>query len=214
MSYVLNKVLNMDVVNIINKQVVTDTINTLKEKVKAYQGLYDLMVGKCNNMEKLLKVEEEKNKLLIAKYEISIDNVGKYFYTVKIIYWAMDEGDTGNGDGLIYNLNESYKKDFEEWYSDAKMNCLNWFVSNYYEDKKQIPNDWVYDAMKYEIEHSGNLEIYEKKLKGGYEEFMNYVVIIKLTIYLDENEQFNFKEHMKCFYTAAIEEDEGAEYDD
>ncbi len=213
MSYVLNKVLNTDVVGIINKQVINNTIKSLKEQLLAFQALYDCMVKKCKNLEDLYEHYKRKNEQLIAKYEISLDDIAHYFNDEHIIDWSHNGGDDGDGDGLTYNLDEHYK-DFEYWYSDAKKNYLNWLVSENYEDFKSMPNHWVYDAMNYEIEEFGDLEIYHKKLKGGYAEFIKYVLFIKLQIYLDDNEDDYFKNNMKRFHTEILEEDEGTEYDD
>ena len=213
MSYVLNKVLNTDVVSIINTNAVNDTIKTLKAKVKGFQALYDCMVKKCQNLEELNEVYRTENEQLIAKYEISLDNACRYFNSWKIVNWAAEEGEEGDGDGLIFNIDKEYKEDFEYWYSDAKKNYLNWFVSQNYQDFKSMPNHWICEAMNYEIEEFGNLEIYQKKLKEGNDEFIKYVLFIKLQIYLDENEDDYFKNNMKSFYTAAINNDNDTEYD-
>lgn len=213
MSYVLNKVLNTDVVGIINTQVINNTIISLKEQVKAFQALYDCMVKKCKNLEDLYEHYKTENKQLIAKYEISIDDIVEtYFNNEEILCWSINGGHYDCEDGLTYNL-DKYYQDFENWYIRAKKDFLNWVVRDEYENFTSIPNTWVYDAMKYEIEEFGDLEIYQKKLKEGNDEFIKYVLFIKLQIYLDDNENDNFKEDMKSFHTEILEEDEVTEYD-
>ncbi len=212
MSYVLNKVLNIDVVDIINKKVVNNTIKTLKEQVKAFQALYDLMEEKCKNLENLWNVEQEKNKLLIDKYETSLDDIVEtYFNNEEIIGWSHNGGHYDNGDGLTFNL-DKYYQNFENWYIRAKKDFINWVVIDQYENFTSIPNTWVFDVMEYEKENFGYLDYVQSK--NNYDDFIKYVLFIKLKIYLDENDNDNFKNNMKSFHTEILEEDEGAEYDD
>jgi len=206
MSYVLNKVLNIDVVDIINKQVVSDTIETLKERVKVYQALFDTMVEKFNTVQKLWMLQIERNDLLKDKYEISIET----------IYNNLTYGD---GEGLIYNI--SYMgsfdmgtyEDFEEWYDASKDNYLKWVISTNCENYKDtIPGSWVYDVMKIKKQKEKDGTYYTSD-KDNYETFLEFVLYIKLKEHLNKNDN-KFKNKMSELYMDLCQTFLSLEYSD
>lgn len=198
----------MDVVNIINKQVVTDTIKSLKEtNAILHLRIDDYRIDVNRKCDEINDLEDK-----IDRYETSLDDIVEtYFNDEHIVDWSHNGGHYDCGDGLTYNL-DKYHQNFENWYSRAKQNFINWVVRDKYENFTSIPNTWVYDVMKWEREEGlGDLNYVQKK--NNYDDFIKYVLGRKLKIYLDENDN-NFKNKMKFFHSIILEEDEDAEYDD
>ncbi len=196
MSYVLNKVLNNDIVGIINNEVVNSTIKTLREK--------------CSNLLSKITILTDYNENLLDMYgtckdELDTYKIGEVDFIVRkfdeemITEWDDEGGDTGMG----ISFNKNTYKDFDDWYSDYKSDFVNWFVSGYKWDYGNLPNIWVFEAMTYEKENYGDSFISQTE---NYTKFLSLVLYLKIYEHLGEYDRENgryandFKNRMKDLY--------------
>ncbi len=182
MSYVLDKVLNTDIVDEINKLVVNDTIKSLKEENQDL--LYSVNVGLEQN--EILTDDNQHLKSELQQYNKDIDyDIIKDFDEETIDEWTNQGGDDGLGGKLFYDTD--IYDNFDDWYVEAKDNFINWWVAdNQGEYFHTLPPIWIYQTMKYHKEtygqeNFGNLNDYHR--------FIRVVLYWKIFIHLEEEDE-------------------------
>ncbi len=204
MSYVLNEVLNNDIVDEINKLVVNDTIQKLKIELECAKAtnakltfFNDVLTDDLDRARNRVGSLEEELKT----YNIDVSEIAKKFDEELITEWDDEGGDTGKG----ISFNKNTYKDFDDWYNDYKSDFINWFCASYKWEYGNIPNLWVFQAMTYEKENYGDSFISQTE---NYTKFLGSVLYLRIYEYLgeyeDDDEDYSiprrFKKYMKDLY--------------
>jgi len=203
MSYVLNEVLNNDIVDEINKLVVNDTINELKSEL-AYVKDKNAELTFQNDVF-IDDLERSRNQVVSLReeldtYKMEVGRVVMRFDEEMITEWDDEGGDTGMG----ISFNKNTYKNFDDWYNDMKSDFINWFIAGYKWDYGTLPNEWVFEAMNYEKDNYGDSFISQTE---SYTKFVGAVLYIKIYEHLGEEEDneegcwaYDFKKCMKDLY--------------
>jgi hypothetical protein len=123
-----------------------------------------------------------------------------------------DWGDCGTTGGIHYEIDDTYN-DFDEWYSDAVYDFVNWYVDNkFYNkfiDEEVLTASDVRDAIKYEKENYGESSIVNCISDDDEDTFNKNVIATLLVEYLMEcYDTDKIKEEMMNWYDNQREEEE------
>lgn len=198
MAYVLNKVLDNDICDELNKLTVNDTIIQLKESLIKEQLRCEILIDQIDELE--YKIDDCESTIIENKC-VDIDELIVNMTNGRRIdiftNWIEGCGERGLG----YDIAETYKN-FDDWYNDVLRSFLDYFVDDEYYN---VSFDQFFEAKnlwkQYFEEWDLNLD--NDKMK-------QLVVYILLKERFDDNETKCVKfviAEMKEWYEDKIEEE-------
>ena len=215
MAMILNKVLNNDICDEMNKLVVNDTIKDLQEE---NEGYVDEIFSLKKNLEELddevAKLEDENGNLENENYDLrselptDIDDI-----ICRLIYKDIRDLTFDNfmnhiccEKGLAYDI--ATYSDFDEWKHDVMYHYLEFVVNG------EIYNVSTIDIFKAKTYHDNNFGGFE--LGDDIDKFSRSVVFLRLKEKLEEEETSDSRyviESMRNWYNEKLEQEKEYETD-
>ena len=216
MAMILNKVLNNDICDEMNKLVVNDTIKDLQEE---NEGYVDEIFSLKKNLEELddevAKLEDENGNLENENYDLrselptDIDDIICRMTSMGLRDMLKFDNFMNNicsEKGIAYDIAETYS-DFDEWKHDVMYHYLEFVVNG------EIYNVSTIDIFKAKTYHDDNYgEGFE--LDDDIDKFSRRVVFLLLKEILEEEETPRSRsviESMRTWYTHSTEQEKRAE---
>ena len=207
MAYVLNKVLDNDICDELNKLTVNDTIIQLKESLIKEKLRCEFLTEQIDELEYKIDVCESQ---IIENEFVDIDSLivnmtnGRRVdhFTGRRINIFRNWIDNCGESGLSYNIAETYDN-FNDWYYDVLHCFLDYFVEG---EDYNVSFDQLFEAMK----------IYEENYGDKFDTDWDKNKMKRLVVYILLKERFKDKEtrcvnfviaEMKEWYEDKIEEE-------
>ena len=209
MAMILNKVLNNDICDEMNKLVVNDTIKDLQEENEGYVDEISNLKEEVAKFEDINYDLENENYDLRSEKPDDIDQIICRLTSMGLrdmLNFDNFMKDICSEKGIAYDITETYS-DFDEWKQDVMYHYLEFVVSG------EIYNVSTIDIFKAKTYHDDNFgEGFE--LGDDIDKFSRRVVFLLLKERLDEEEtpcSRDIIESMRTWYTHTTKQEKREE---